>query len=318
MRHWLIQHTQNLALRGAWVLSCFLIWIAAAAQAPRLTACFDTSVVETGMPIRLQLTVSNTELSPDTMDLSGLLPWVPDSNVLSSTGWLASNTPNIWTNTLTLIVFDSMQVGPLSDFMVQMPTGEALRITPDPNCPQTVMVLPTPAPTDMKDMADIKYIRQEPRWWSDYIWVLWLVGGAVVLIWLLRWLYQIFQRQKNKKVPVERVVTAHHRDIALRKLEALERERPWEHGQTTAYYASLTYILREYWQAQYRTSLLDKSTPEVINVIQRKYISLSLQDDLRDLLTWSDIIKFAKGQPLPAYHTDALKTAKDLILYNEL
>jgi hypothetical protein len=282
--------------------------VAATGQVPKLTACFDTSTVQIGDAIRLRLTLSGTADAPDTVDLRALYRVVPDTQILARTGWVVGAKNNEWTNDLMLISYDSVRIGPLTAVRAVLQSGDSVRVTRS-DCYDSVLVVPPLVPVDARDMADIKDIRREPRWWSDYAWILWTLGGIVVMIVLLRWLYQIFQRRE--KAPVERALYADPRTVALRKLEALERDRLWEHGPVKTYYAALTDILREYWSATNTTSLLDKTNPELWSQVAHRYDSDSyLNTELPFMLTWADLVKFAKGEPLPAFHQEALSLAR--------
>jgi hypothetical protein len=276
--------------------------VCAVAQA-RVEAFFDTSVVETGDPFVLHFRVSDSGLRPDTLDLRDLYRHVPDSNVLGRSGWYRQG--EVWLNDLTLIAFDSAQIGPLAGLAV-VSGPDTLPLSGEP---PSIGVLPTPAPTDLNDMADIKDIRREPRWWLDFAWVLWLLGGLGVVALLGWWLSRFFQ--KKKKPAYERSLRATARDVALKKLQDLDNQHLWQAGQVKPYYAALSLIAREYLQHTHGVGLLDKTTDEVATLLPA--LESASATDLIELLRWADLVKFAKATPDVAYHPKALDVVRRVV-----
>jgi hypothetical protein len=285
---------------GLFALPCSLL-----AQA-HAEAAFDSSVVETGEAFQLHLTVAGRlPAPPEGVDFSPWAQFLPDSNILNRSGWRQSGNNNgIWQTDITFITFDSadLELPPLS---VRLRDGSTVATNG-----LHLEVLPTPHPKDLADMADIKTIRKEPTWWSDYLWALWIVGGVLVLALVLWWVFF------RKKAPAaqSRTVQLSPRERALRQLQLLEKQQLWQKGEVKNYYDQLTHILRSYFEEQLRVPALESTSDELLNALGRtEYLSTGQLHTLATLLQRADLAKFAKGQPPAEYHPQALAEVQQLV-----
>lgn len=156
-----------------------------------------------------------------------------------------------------------------------------------------------------KDQGDIRGIKgvAGPTAWSPMWWVLAavLLSALCVLLW-----------RKRKKVlegpppppPIPPDV------LALNKLQNLIQSDWLTTGKIKEFYSAVSDILRGYLEDGFKTPALERTTGELMRVLQRKgEISPTLQKDLKGLLETCDLVKFAKFKPDANEATGAHKFA---------
>ena len=190
-------------------------------------------------------------------------------------------------------------------------------VTPNNGAPYSIttdslQLLVQTVPVDTtKAFKPIKGIIEVKSSWLDYIWLilglLLFAGLAVFVI-----LYFI----KNKKVaappantgPVETL-----QEKALRMLAALEGESLWQKGAVKEYYVRLTDIVRGYVEARFGTPALELTTDELLSNARHSPAAMPVVPYLEKILYTADLAKFARAQPTPAEHADAMQAARDLV-----
>lgn len=283
------------------ILLLFLSFFAfsnAFAQTAQLS--FDSAVVETGEAFMLHIAVTNAE--PDTIDLSVWDTLLHSDNILSRSGWQKNG--NQWTNDVQYITFDAaeLQLPPLT---VLLRDG---RTVPTNEAHLTILATPVPS-TDLNDMADLKNIHKEPKNWTDYLWIGWILGGLAILALLIYWV----NRRKPKTTLQTRSTRLSPTELAQKKLAHLEQQQLWQKGDIKTYYAELSSIIREYLDGRFQTDSLKKGADEALQNIQKWELTPAQQQAVRTLLTNADLAKFAKGQPGEAYHGKAMEDAREIV-----
>ncbi|MFK8057115.1 MAG: hypothetical protein AB8F78_13410 [Saprospiraceae bacterium] len=132
-------------------------------------------------------------------------------------------------------------------------------------------------------------IRTESAALSDYLpWIISILIGLAILGVLLYFFY--FRKTAPAPPPPPPIPDPAH-VIALRSLEGLR-------GQTSLidkdYYSTLDHILREYLENRYEIPALERTSSEVVSLLSNEGIPDN--DELRDLLSQVDMVKFAKAE----------------------
>jgi len=88
--------------------------------------------------------------------------------------------------------------------------------------------------------------------------------------------------------------------IALRQLDALRAEKLWQSEKTKQYYTRLTEIIRTYIENRFGINALEMTSEEIVTALK----DISMEDYnhielLKKMFLTADLVKFAKGQPLP-------------------
>ncbi len=148
-------------------------------------------------------------------------------------------------------------------------------------------------------LHDIKPIQKPPFVWTDYLWILWVVLGVLLLLALIGAIIYLFLRKKKKgyifKPPV--VLPAHTRAIA--ELEKLKAEKIWQQGRVKEFYTRLTDILRVYIHEREGINAMEMTSGEILNEVRKTSEVDSVYENLKQVLSTADLVKFAKYEPLP-------------------
>ncbi|MBN1108669.1 MAG: hypothetical protein JXR66_12495 [Bacteroidales bacterium] len=123
--------------------------------------------------------------------------------------------------------------------------------------------------------------------------------AAGLLIWGALILLRRFRKPGEVPEIITNPVPAHV--TAFRKLEMLRDEQLWQKGEIKLYYSRLTEILREYLDNRYEISSLEMTSSETLQALLKSGFKKDwAYETLRNILTGSDLVKFAKYKPEPA------------------
>lgn len=148
-------------------------------------------------------------------------------------------------------------------------------------------------------LNDIKENRNAPFLLTDYLWILWIVLGIMLLLALIGVVIYLVLKKKRSgyffKPPV--VLPAHVRAISA--LDKLKAKKIWQQGREKEFYSQLTDILRHYIYEREGIYAMEMTSGEILNEIARVWDTASVYDHLKQIFTTSDLVKFAKYSPYP-------------------
>ncbi|MDD4697479.1 MAG: hypothetical protein PHR52_08080 [Fermentimonas sp.] len=148
-------------------------------------------------------------------------------------------------------------------------------------------------------LHDIKPVQKAPFVWTDYLWILWLVLGIAFILALIGLVIYLILKKKRKgyvfKPPV--VQPAHVR--AINELDKLKAEKIWQQGREKEFYSKLTDILRHYIYEREGVNAMEMTSGEILNEVRKLQEVDSVYDNLKQILSTSDLVKFAKYKPYP-------------------
>jgi len=148
-------------------------------------------------------------------------------------------------------------------------------------------------------LNDIKAVRKAPFVWTDYLWLLWIVLGGMLLLALIGVVIYLVLRKKRTGFffkPPE-VLPAHLR--AIRDLDRLKQEKIWQQGREKEFYSRLTDILRSYICEREGIQAMKMTSGEILKEIRKVCETDSVYDNLKQILSTADLVKFAKYRPYP-------------------
>ncbi|MEA4916745.1 hypothetical protein [Proteiniphilum sp.] len=148
-------------------------------------------------------------------------------------------------------------------------------------------------------LYDIKPVHKAPFVWTDYLWVLWILLGVILLIGLIGFIIYLVLKKKKKGYffkPPE-VLPAHVR--ALGELDKLKAEKIWQQGREKEFYSKLTDVLRVYIYEREGINAMEMTSGEILNAIRKTTDIESVYENLKQILSTSDLVKFAKYKPYP-------------------
>ena len=135
--------------------------------------------------------------------------------------------------------------------------------------------------------------------------------GAFILSLLIYLLIKYLKREKTAIVlPSKSKAIIPPFQIALNELENLKVQKKWQNGDVKAYYSDLSEIIRTYIENGLNTPAMEMLTEDILNRLKIQNIKT---DQLRSLLSNSDMAKFAKAQPSNAENELAMDQAIEFI-----
>ncbi len=124
--------------------------------------------------------------------------------------------------------------------------------------------------------------------------ILLLVGGAIFFA------YRLWKRKQEKGylfTPPPPPPPAHEQ--ALADLQKLFASDLLQNEQFKEFFTRLSEIIRTYLERRYFIAALEETSSEILNDLQEHISEDELKDLLKDILTVSDLIKFARYRPQP-------------------
>ncbi|MDR0394773.1 MAG: hypothetical protein LBH77_06410 [Tannerella sp.] len=151
-----------------------------------------------------------------------------------------------------------------------------------------------------EEFKDIKDIWRPPFVLSDYYA---LIYGILFTLFLICVVGYFIQRMRNRPEQVADVKEAPKlppHEQAMMELKEIRERKLWQQGRNKEYYTEVTDTLRRYMSARYGTSVMEKTSSEILEVLRNEEPgNKDVYDLLKQILRLSDFVKFAKLHPLP-------------------
>ena len=150
---------------------------------------------------------------------------------------------------------------------------------------------------DALQLNDIKPIQKLPFSWKDFLGLLWIPLIILLLLAIVGTIIYLIIR-KNKKgyfFTPPPVLPAHVR--AMKSLDKIKTEKLWQQERHKEFYTQLTDVLRRYIHERYGVNSLEMTSGEILNIIRTKAEEDSVYENLKQVLTVADLVKFAKHKP---------------------
>ena len=87
----------------------------------------------------------------------------------------------------------------------------------------------------------------------------------------------------------------------------------WQEGKIKLFHSQISEIIREYLEKRYGVNALENTTDEIMQSIRYHGISQDQTTKLNQILVLSDLVKFAKEQPLANENDMSLLNAIDFV-----
>ncbi|MBR1799742.1 MAG: hypothetical protein IJ761_07630 [Bacteroidales bacterium] len=242
----------------------------------------------------------------DTIDLGGQTSFVMMADSLAE-ATIASLTAPI---EVLDIVFDSVAhtvAATITCFeqgahWVHLPSGDSVPL----------MVRDVDVDTTGADLRDIAPVMTAPyTFWEVFRWVL-----LVALIAAVAWGVVYLIRHRKKVLPMlgkqEPVDTRTPYERATDSIEQLRREQLWQSGQIKAYHTRLTDAVRLFVEQSTSVNATDLTSEETLDALKEMGFEAECEP-LHALFVLADMVKFAKEQPLPHQHDQAMTWALQFV-----
>jgi len=155
--------------------------------------------------------------------------------------------------------------------------------------------------------------------WSDYFKMIgdWIKDNIILLLAILviigGILYYLWWRKRKKPEAIVPVIIIPPHQIALEELEKLRTKKLWQEGNIKPYYIELTDILRNYIEKRFLIHAMEQTTEEIMSQLRLTDISEISKLTLVPVLKLSDLVKFAKENPMGMENDEMLQRAIDFV-----
>ena len=142
-----------------------------------------------------------------------------------------------------------------------------------------------------------KDVQNNPFQWSDWSLPFWL---SVLMLVLLAVGYYLYLRLRDNKPIVSHIrivkrLLPHQK--AMKEIEQIKADKMVTSENSKEYYTKLTDTLRKYIEERYGFSAMEMTSSEIIETLTSAQDQKAL-DELRQLFTTADLVKFAKYSTL--------------------
>jgi hypothetical protein len=285
------------------VCSCLLLTTFSFSQNVVATAILDTNAILIGQQTKLKITI---DYKTDQGDLKIDFPkiadtlikqievvskskverFIPDSSDMSH---LAQS------QTLIITSFDSGYYAiPPFKFII---SGDSNKVIETEPLLFSVNTLPVDTTISIKD---IKPPLEVPFSWKELLpYVYGGLGTLAVLTGLFFLIRYYLKRRKPKPAPEIIIPKIPAHVTALEQLEKLKEDKLWQSGKLKEYHSALSDIIRQYIEHRFFIHAMEQVSDEILYSFRTADVSEEQKAKLRQILLLSDMVKFAKEQPLP-------------------
>ncbi len=164
--------------------------------------------------------------------------------------------------------------------------------------PLSLKVFTVDVDAEQYQVADIKPIYEPPFDWKGFFLIVLYVVLALLVAFGIYWLVRRYVQKK----PVFAAEKPEHErpahEVALEMLDAIRDEKRWERGEAKPYYTELTDVLRIYIVKRYGVNAMESTSDEILMMLRAFDIKRETLLSLKTLFELSDLVKFAKWQPM--------------------
>lgn len=151
-----------------------------------------------------------------------------------------------------------------------------------------------------KGITDIKAPINTPFKISElYRFLPWILGGLAVILLISAAIYFYIKRRNPLDALIKQKPKEPAHVVALRHLDKIKKEKLWQKGQIKQYYSSISDTLRHYIEDRYDIPAPEQITSEIMESL--RHIDLpdeNVENKVKQVLELSDLVKFAKYEPL--------------------
>ncbi|MDR3351001.1 MAG: hypothetical protein LBN98_05095 [Prevotellaceae bacterium] len=159
--------------------------------------------------------------------------------------------------------------------------------------------------TKVKLLKDIKPPIKYPYTLMEILWP-WATMGIVALALIAGLLYVIIRLRRKQPVFGKIKPAEPPHIVALRELEKIKTEKLWQNNKVKLYYTRVTDVLRVYLEQRYAIQAPEQTSDEILQALAQLPLPDYFIPKLREFLSTSDLVKFAKYLPAMEENENAL------------
>ncbi|MCY4572802.1 MAG: hypothetical protein OXF01_08360 [Gemmatimonadetes bacterium] len=277
-------------------------------QDPRLVMEVDTTLINVGDPVTVQLQVDHAADRvvqwPDSLDLS---PFEVLRYEVAEPGPAPSGEGMRSAAALIVTSFElgELEIPPI-EVAVAAPDGTVETLLTDP----FRIGVESVGLDESGDIRDIKGPLSLARnWWTVVPWVL-LAAALAAGAWYLH------RRRRSRPTAAPAGPAPPPRPfhvVALEQLDELEASSLLERGRVKAYHIRVSEIIRAYVEGQLEVPALEMTTREVVHGLRRASLGGAITESFRSFLDRCDLVKFAKLRPEADRSRELIGEARSLV-----
>lgn len=146
----------------------------------------------------------------------------------------------------------------------------------------------------------------------------WILGALALLLLLFAiWYIRKKKREKKPVLQPKRKPREQPHIEALNALENLKKKKLWQNGKVKQYYTELTHILRVYVERKFEVPAVESTSNEILEELKQFEIDREVYEKLKECLQTSDMVKFAKLEPLPDEHEKSFEAVSAFIIHTK-
>jgi hypothetical protein len=147
---------------------------------------------------------------------------------------------------------------------------------------------------------DIKDIWRPPFVLADYYTLIYGILFTLFLICVIGYFIQRMRNRPEQSAAVKEAPKLPPHQQAMKELKEIRERKLWQQGRSKEYYTEVCDTLRRYISARYGTSVMERTSAEILEVLRNEEPgNKEVYDLLKQILQLSDFVKFAKLHPLP-------------------
>ncbi len=142
----------------------------------------------------------------------------------------------------------------------------------------------------------------------------WILGGLGVIAIISFIVYYFIRKKKDKPLLMFSAKPELPPHVAaLEDLEKLRMAKLWQSGRVKEYHTALTDIIRIYIERKYQIMAMEMTSDEILSSLKYNKVPNEARSALSDIFVLSDLVKFAKANPLPDEHDISLKKSVEFV-----
>lgn len=161
-----------------------------------------------------------------------------------------------------------------------------------------------------EEIRDVKEPMTLPLNW-------WLIGLIVLIAGLLCvggfYLYKYWKKKKSGVEEVKVEIKIPPYELALIKLDELDKKKLWQQGKVKEYHSEVTEIVRQYFEDRFNFRALEMPSSEILPVLNYLEDGKKIVEPSEKFFTNADLVKFAKFEPMPQVNEEMMKQAYEIV-----
>ncbi len=150
-------------------------------------------------------------------------------------------------------------------------------------------------PDSLKIHPDHGVVSVKSKWYDAIPdWTIWILVAIVILA-LAYVLYRLYRKNGPSLFVPRKPVPPY--ELAIQRLNALKAKKLIEHGEAKQFFTEVTDIWRQYLEGRFGISAMEMTSRQILQELRDNKETHLTADQMADLLSVSDFVKFAAMSP---------------------